>query len=85
MYFFYYCVSLSFISIVTISIESDQRPTISGGPLIDTYEFSQLSFYFSERNETMNTGDELRYGHLMKFFNRMFDAELVRFCVESIL
>lgn len=39
-----------------VSIESDQRPTISGGPLSGSYEFSQLHFHWGE-NDTMGSED----------------------------
>lgn len=39
-----------------ISVDSDQRPSISGGPLSGTYEFSQLHFHWGE-NDTMGSED----------------------------
>ncbi|XP_031630806.1 carbonic anhydrase 7-like [Contarinia nasturtii] len=41
---------------VMVSIDSDQRPTIFGGPLSGTYEFAQLHFHWGE-NDTMGSED----------------------------
>lgn len=41
-----------------VSIESDQRPIIKGGPLSGSYEFSQLHFHWGE-NDTMGSEDKL--------------------------
>lgn len=39
-----------------VSIEADERPTLSGGPLEGTYEFSQLHFHWGE-NDSMGSED----------------------------
>lgn len=41
-----------------VSIESDQRPIITGGPLSGTYEFAQLHFHWGE-NDTMGSEDSI--------------------------
>ncbi|XP_055312343.1 carbonic anhydrase 1-like [Sitodiplosis mosellana] len=43
---------------VMVSIEADQRPTITGGPLGGTYEFAQLHFHWGE-NDTMGSEDSI--------------------------
>lgn len=39
-----------------VSIETDERPTIKGGPLKGCYEFAQLHFHWGE-NDSMGSED----------------------------
>lgn len=39
-----------------VSVRSDHGPTITGGPLSETYEFAQLHFHWGE-NDTMGSED----------------------------
>lgn len=39
-----------------ITVDSDSRPTISGGPLSGSYEFVQLHFHWGE-NDTFGSED----------------------------
>lgn len=39
-----------------VSIDANDRPTISGGPLSGVYEFAQLHFHWGE-NDTMGSED----------------------------
>lgn len=50
---------------VMISVDSGDRPTISGGPLSGTYEFSQLHFHWGQ-NDTIGSED-LIDGHRYVF------------------
>lgn len=41
-----------------LTIESDHRPIITGGPLSGAYEFAQLHFHWGE-NDTMGSEDSI--------------------------
>lgn len=54
-----------------VSVDSDNRPTITGGPLHGTYEFAQLHFHWGE-NDTQGSEDLIdgqRYAlHIVYFY-----------------
>lgn len=60
------------LNIVMVSIESDQRPFITGGPLTGIYEFAQLHFHWGE-NDTMGSEDLIdghRQGLILNLKNK---------------
>lgn len=50
-----------------VSIETDEKPSLSGGPLKGRYEFSQLHFHWGE-NDTMGSEDSIDGHRYMKTF-----------------
>lgn len=57
-----------------LTVEADKQPTISGGPLGDTYEFTQMHFHWGENDEegSEDTLDGRRWAHFR--LNRICSA-----------
>lgn len=56
-YVFFFVLLFKLIQVM-VSVDSDKRPTITGGPLSGTYEFAQLHFHWGE-NDTMGSEDSI--------------------------
>lgn len=60
-----------------VSIESEHRPTISGGPLSGSYEFSQFHFHWGD-NDTFGSED-LIDGQRYEIFSSSSSSSLPNF------